>query len=347
MLVLSLALAGCGDTKVVLDDTAGGALEADADTDADTDADADADTDVPVDTTALTFLVIGEPTGDAVGLVWLNEDFSATDGTVGTARIAARSATVDAPAPDTLFDVPDYPGLTYRYALPFVFVDADADLAHDAEVVEGVGFVLPLYLAGELPPELSGAGLVAGWNGVAVGGSTEPYPIDSLPLPINLTPDDTVDLGGTLVGGALDVSLDLALVPVGGFEGSGFSSLLYNQSLATPWTMPIATVPLDDQVVPLGDGGAYGSIQAPVAYEDTDGDGIPTIDEARYPACFGPYVTYLYWVAPPTEPLVGFFLLQNAFAPGWFAVYTDAADAGVFLTEAEGLTLEIGGDCTF
>lgn len=347
-----LALVACDDAKIDIgDDTAG--LSDTADTDVDDTADSD-DTDdtgdtEPVTYSTLTFVLDGEADADTLQLDWLSEDFAVL-GRLGGATITGTTVTIEVadPTEDDLIELTT--GLYARYAIPYAYLDADGSGTHDEdEPIGAVGRVWAFYLTGAIPVEVAALGLVDGWNALWIEeGDRLPdlYPVDAIPLPTNLVPTLTATLSGT-VGGQFSGDAQLALIPSVAFDGLPFGSLLYNQGLEAEWATSVNGSPPIQHITDLFGSGLTGAVEVPVAWEDTDADGFPSGGEAVIgPACAGADVAALFWIEPPTNPVLAFGMVTDGFPLGWVPVRANAAGFEV-LSEAEATSLVVGGGCSF
>jgi hypothetical protein len=335
------------DTAVVTDDTDSGDTDS-GDTDSGDTGSGDTDTAV-VTTRTLGFVLDGAADADTLQLDWLTEDFTIL-GRLGGATIAGGTVAVEVadPTEDDLLEIGA--GLYGRYAIPYAFADDDGDGEHDAdEAIGAVGRVWPLYLSGSIPIEYAALGLVEGWNALYVTESEAPdlYDIEAIPLPTNLAPVLQAELAGTV---AFDVGADaqLALLPNVAFDGLPFGSLLYNQGLGAEWAIVVDGPPPDLHVTDLFGTGFDGALEVPVAWTDTDGDALPSGDEALLgPACLGAFTAALLWVAPPTDPLVAFYFASEGTPVGWSRVRTTGEDAFAALSDEEATSLVMGDGCDF
>jgi hypothetical protein len=360
---LLLLFAAC-ESQLVVDDTGSADADTDIDTDADTDTDTDtdADTDTATDTdtggdtdvvlTTLTFDIEGDHDADWLQLQWLNED-NTDGGPLAGARITGNHATVELPAPalDDLNDVPTVPGLYYRYALPFLFVDTDGNEVHGAgEPIEAASEAWALYITGAIPVEYTAMGIVDGWNAIYVTGDTPVvYDTTAIPMPVNLLPRDSATLGGTnLADLGPDAALDLVLMPGAVFNGFSVDAYLYNEALGDTWTIDVSGAVPDDHVTDISGTGLYGSVEVPIAYTDANGDGMPAGTELLYPACAGTEVAALLYLEAPTDPLVAYYFVVGGVNVGWNPYHgVTGSDDIVMLSDEEATSLEIGGSCSF
>ena len=66
------------------------------------------------------------------------------------------------------------------------------------------------------------------------------------------------------------------------------------------------------------------------------------------PACSNGYVAGLLWIAPPTEPVIAYYLQGEGWYPQWIPFRDDPdTDDLVPLTEEESMNLLISESCSF
>lgn len=338
MLVFLLTTIACDGNIGNADDTGGNAID-----------DTGGETDTEVELTRVTFQISGDYEATALGLDWVSEAF-AFGGTLATSAAGGTTVSVDlaAPAEGDLLPLDGYPGISSRQAVPYLYLDSDSSLVHDSdEVVEAVGTAWLLYLAGDLPAALTAVGLVPGWNAVDPT-ALRTHSLDAIPLDVNLQPILEQRLGGSLSGDATThPGLRLALVPMVAVAGGDVSSLSFNQTLGDPWSVVVGAAPGADHLAELRTTGLSASFEVPMAYTDTTlADGRPDPTEVLWPSCLDDQMAFLLWMAPPTDPLLGYVLLQMELSVGWSAMRTDDTEPFVLLTTEEADLLEIGGSCS-
>jgi hypothetical protein len=358
-----LLFLACSGNKVTLGDSASGDDSGLDDTDSGTEALDDTGTGThdtattDTETTAATFIVSDVDAAGAVELAWMwagKEGFEVGD-VFASGTIVDGRAVVELPVPpeDQLSEIPDIPGLYATYALPYAFVDEDADLSQDwDEVIEGVGEAWPLYLEGTLPPEIAALGLSLGWNivlpdetlGLVV------VDIDAIPLEGNLlVENETATIGGTV--GVEMTSPRLIVLPGVLFtvwSDTAYTTRLYDDVLASTWEVTVDGPPDDSHIYDISGAGLYASLEVPIAYDDLDGDGSLDGDtETLYAACVSGAPAALMWIAPPTEALAALSLMYYGITPGWYPYRTSDTGDLEFLDETTATTMAFDDTCSF
>lgn len=334
-----------GDVEQVGDDSGDSGADTAEDTAEDTGEEVyDGDLAGPA---TFTFLIDGATDADSVQVEWMTEDWTGLDGTAGGGPIVDGTATLELAPPEAadLHPVPDVPGLWYRYALPFAYVDEDAGGAHETgEPVRGAGVVWPIFFAGELPAQLVAAGFVDGWNAVVLDpwGRTDR---DAVPLALLPDPILTARLAGT-VSYDPDASYRLAVLPSVAFEGAFNGDLVYDEGLEGPWEIAVEGAPDADHLADLSGNGVWGALEVPIVYDD-DGDHAVEEREIVGPACSGTAVAALLWVAEPGDPFVAYYQAVSGTTPGWYTVRSTTTGDLELMDEDSATNLLIGGSCSF
>ncbi|MDO9280502.1 MAG: hypothetical protein Q7U06_01240, partial [Pseudomonadota bacterium] len=210
--------------------------------------------------------------GTTLGLFPLTSSFTAvTDITTPAHRATLGDEGTFAVSfvPDALEEAPYAPGM---------FVAAYALAAYTGDTPTGDALVgMPrydvLYVSGTIPPEYAGVGIVAGWNALAARGEGDPPEViatSAIPLDDNLVLRESVTAGGTwgLASGtriAVVADLDPAIAVTDGGAGA-------------PWTVTVTGRPPPSTVM-TREGVTIGGYR-PTAYDDTDGSGGWSTDDA-------------------------------------------------------------------
>lgn len=318
-------LAACAPSDPVLDDTA-------ADSSGDTGADSGADSETGVDSDTADDSD-GEETGDsgedtggastplvfqvdgALDDLWLNlTPIVMVDGApagfeaLWLAREVTRSPlTVQVPEPPDEFLAPldpsAWPDLEAAWFFPTLHVDQDGDGNHDAgDVYTGAGLAWPVFLRGELPPELEAYGLHLGWNVLGMGGEgavvVDP---SAIPLPQALRTDEVAYVAGAYTGSVPIGEARLATISTAAARSGDFSDLYLDSPMTDPWVAVGAAAPPASHLEDISGDGLLGALEFVLGWRDGDGDGAfdPTADPVIGGACQGDLYAVLVWLEAP------------------------------------------------
>lgn len=157
------------------------------------------------------------------------------------------------------------------------WMDSDGELDLDpGEAPVGVAEGLALYIVGQIPQHMLDAGFVTGWNGMRLVPGGEPEHLDPLaiPLPSNGVAGAPLELGGTPPHrNVASPVVGVVLQETGGtFAAAPFDG---------DWALTVEGDPPEEARVQLlpGEDMAVGAV---VAWDDVDGDGTLSGDEAAY-----------------------------------------------------------------
>lgn len=247
------------------------------------DSEDSADTEPPVDTAADT-VTVGfdvEAEGAVVGFFAVEEYLGALDEPVEPLFVVPVVAGRAELRYDPNIAHLETPGWAPQAAAgawaAIAWMDVDGELDLDPEEAPlGVAEALALYIVGQIPQHMLNAGFESGWNGMRLVPGGDPERLDPLaiPLPANGLVGAALELGGT-------PPHRVVASPVVGVilqeTGGTFTSAPFDGD----WALTVAGDPPAEARVQLlpGEDMAVGAV---VAWDDADGDGTMSGEEAAY-----------------------------------------------------------------
>ena len=233
---------------------------------------------------------------------------------------------------------------------PFLFQDSNGDdVYNDGETINGFTLTWLVYATEDIPDY----NVTAGWGALEMTFTEEsstPGYLDDIPLNGNLTPVDSLTIGGSY-----DTSLGdrrIAFVASDTEDETDFPLRMYDEVINDPWTITFSGTPSDEYFMNDEDGAQMIVASAMVYVDVNDNDSLDMADvyTSLVTVCNessgAPQPIAVMYTLPQTDLTTAMYAGMYGLNPGWSIMSSNDSEP-YFLSDSERNNLVISENCVF